>query len=104
MDHTRPNNLGCMELQYNHQQPITLTQNITTQTHTQRDKDTTLIKNWRPITLSNYDHNVITRLYNNRIRKAIENEITSTQTAYKKSRNISDNLRLFGAAVRLADN
>jgi len=69
-----------------------------------RDKDTTLIKNWRPITLSNYDHNVITRLYNNRIHKAIENEITSAQTAYKKSRNISDNLRLLGAAVRLADN
>ena len=27
-----------------------------------RDKDTTLIKNWRPITLSNCDHKLITRL------------------------------------------
>jgi hypothetical protein len=43
-------------------------------------------------------------LYNNRILKAIENEITSTQTAYIKGRNISDNLRLLGAAVQLADN
>jgi hypothetical protein len=69
-----------------------------------RDKDTSLIKNWRPITLSNCDHKLITRLYNNRILKAIENEITCTQTAYIKGRNISDNLRLLGAAVRLADN
>jgi Reverse transcriptase (RNA-dependent DNA polymerase) len=69
-----------------------------------RDKDTTLIKNWRPITLSNCDHKLITRLYNNRILKAIENEITNTQTAYIKGRNISDNLRLLGAAVRLAEN
>ena len=29
---------------------------------------------------------------------------TNTQTAYIKGRNISDNLRLLGAAVRLADN
>jgi hypothetical protein len=63
-----------------------------------------LINNWRPITLSNYDHKLITRLYNNRMLKAIENEITNTQTAHIKGRNISDNLRLLGAAVRLADN
>jgi hypothetical protein len=69
-----------------------------------RDKDITLIKNWRPITLSNCDHKLITRLYNNKILKAIENEIPSTQTAYIKGRNISDNLRLLGAALRLADN
>jgi hypothetical protein len=69
-----------------------------------RDKDTSLIKNWRPIKLSNCDHKLITRLYNNRILKAIENEITCTQTAYIKGRNISDNLRLLGAAVRLAEN
>jgi len=69
-----------------------------------RDKNTSLIKNWRPITLSNCDHNLFTRLYNNRIQKAIENEITHTQTAYIKGRNISDNLRLLGAAVRLAEN
>jgi len=71
---------------------------------TKRDKDTTLIKNWRPIILSNCDHKLITRLYNKKILKAIENEITNTQTTYMKGRSISDNLRLLGAAVRLADN
>ena len=69
-----------------------------------RDKGTTLIKNWRPITLSNCDHKLITRQYNNRMLKAIENEITYTQRAYIKGRNISDNLRLLGAAVRIEDN
>ena len=69
-----------------------------------RDKDTTLIKNWRPITLSNCDHKPITRLYNNRILKAIKNAITCTKTAYIKGFNISDNLRLLGKAVRLANN
>jgi hypothetical protein len=81
VEHTRINDTGNMELQHNHQQPTTITQNITAQAHTKRDKDTTLIKNWRPITLSNCDHKLITRLYNNRILKAIENEITNTQTA-----------------------
>jgi hypothetical protein len=69
-----------------------------------RDKDTTLIKNWRPITLSNCDHTLITRLCNNRKLKAIENEIANTQTAYIKGCNISDNLRLLGAALKLAEN
>jgi hypothetical protein len=35
---------------------------------------------------------------------AIENKITCTQITYIKGHNISDNLRLFEAAVRLADN
>ncbi len=66
-------------------------------------KDTTEIKNWRPITLSNCDHKLITRTYNNRILKIITNYITPTQTAYIKGRNIADNLRLLGSAVRLAE-
>ena len=103
MEHTW-SNFGRLELQHEHQKPTALTQNIIAQAYTQKDKDITLIKNWRPITLSNCDHKLNTRLYNNRILKAIENEITCTQIAYIKGRNISDNLRLFEAAVRLADN
>jgi hypothetical protein len=66
-------------------------------------KEPSLIKNWRPITLSNCDHKLITRLYNNRILKAIGGHVTPTQTAYIKGRNIADNLRLLGAAVTLAE-
>jgi hypothetical protein len=66
-------------------------------------KDLSQLKNWRPITLSNCDHKLITRLYNNRILRAVEKHISPTQTAYIKGRNIADNLRLLGAAVRLTE-
>ncbi len=66
-------------------------------------KDLTDIKNWRPITLSNCDHKLITRTYNARLLKVMSKYITPTQTAYIKTRNISDNLRTINAAVKLAD-
>ncbi len=61
------------------------------------------LKNWRPITLSNCDHKLITRVYNNRILRAIGHHVTPTQTAYIKGRNIADNLRLLGSAVKLSE-
>jgi len=64
-------------------------------------KDRRLLKNWRPITLSNCDHKLITRLYNNRLLNAISNKISEVQTAYIKGRSISDNLRLLQAASKL---
>jgi hypothetical protein len=66
-------------------------------------KDIKLLKNWRPITLSNCDHKLITRTYNKRILSAISNNITSTQTAYIKGRNIADNLRLLNCLLKTAD-
>jgi hypothetical protein len=66
-------------------------------------KDRTEIKNWWPITLSNCDHKLITRLYNNCILAAIRNHVTTTQTAYIRGRNISDNLRLFASSVNLTN-
>jgi hypothetical protein len=66
-------------------------------------KDHTYIKNWRPITLSNCDHKLITRTYNTRLLHVIGQYITPTQTAYIKGRNIADNLRLINAAVKLVE-
>jgi hypothetical protein len=66
-------------------------------------KDHKLLKNWRPITLSNCDHKLITRLYNNRLLNAIGHKIGEVQTAYIKGRSISDNLRLLNSATKLAD-
>ncbi len=62
-------------------------------------KDAKQLKNWRPITLSNCDHKLITRLYNKRLLKAIGKYISPTQTAYIKGRNIADNLRLVAEDV-----
>jgi exonuclease III len=66
-------------------------------------KDLANLKNWRPITLSNCDHKLITRIYNNRLMAAVGNSIVSTQTAYIKSRNITDNIRMINAAIQLAN-
>jgi hypothetical protein len=63
-------------------------------------KDTRDLKNWRPITLSNCDHKLITKTYNNRLLNIIKDYITPTQTAYIKGRNISDNLRLLNALTK----
>jgi hypothetical protein len=66
-------------------------------------KDKTQIKNWRPITLSNCDHKLITRCFNSRLLQVINGYITPTQTAYIKGRNIADNLRLINSAVKLTE-
>jgi hypothetical protein len=66
-------------------------------------KDAKQLKNWRPITLSNCDHKLITRLYNKRLLKAINKYISPTQTAYIKGRNIADNLRIVSAATNYAN-
>jgi exonuclease III len=66
-------------------------------------KDTKLLKNWRPITLSNCDHKLITRTYNKRLLNNISQHISATQTAYIKGRNIADNLRLLNALLKTTD-
>ncbi len=66
-------------------------------------KNTLLLKNWRPITLSNCDHKLITRVYNKRLLKVLERNISITQTAYIKQRNISDNIRMIKNAIQLSN-
>ncbi len=65
-------------------------------------KDKTELKNWRPITLSNCDHKLITRIYNCRLLQIISDKITKTQTAYIRNRNITDNIRMVNAAIQLS--
>ncbi len=52
------------------------------------------------VSLSNCDHKLITKTYNNRLLNSIKNHIITTQTAYLKGRNISDNLRLINALTQ----
>jgi hypothetical protein len=65
--------------------------------------DPLLLKNWRPITLSNFDHKLITRVYNNRLVTVLEKYIMKTQTAYIKHRNITDNICIISNAIQLAN-
>ena len=67
------------------------------------DKDGTKLSNWRPITLSNCDHKLITRVYNKRLLAILGKHIIQTQTAYIKQRNITDNIRMIKSAIQLAN-
>ena len=56
-------------------------------------KDTSDIKNWRPITLSNCDSKIITKALSIRISKVLDSIIDVSQTAYIPGRSVADNLR-----------
>jgi hypothetical protein len=56
------------------------------------DKDLARLTNWRPITLSNCDHKLITKTYANRMSLNVSCVIKERQTAYLKGRIINDNI------------
>ena len=66
-------------------------------------KDTKRLNNWRPITLSNCDHKLITKLYSKRLAGAVSSLIDERQTAYIKGRMINDNIRTILAAIEVAN-
>ena len=58
-------------------------------------KDLEKIENWRPITLTNCDLKIFTKLLSNRVSKVLEKIISSSQTAYIPGRVVHDNLRVY---------
>ena len=58
-----------------------------------KGKDKTLIKNLRPITLSNCDLKIITKALTKRCSEALKLVIYPTQAAYIPGRSVHDNLR-----------
>ena len=67
-------------------------------------KDNKKLTNWRPITLSNCDHKLITKTYSNRMCSAIAQRLKERQTAYIKGRLINDNIRAILATIDLTNN
>jgi hypothetical protein len=57
-------------------------------------KDSSILTNYRPITLSNCDHKLISKCYARRLTNTPEKTIHSNQTAYLPGKQIQDNLRL----------
>ena len=53
------------------------------------------IENWRPITLTNCDLKIFTKLISNRVSKVLDKVISPAQTAYIPGRVVHDNLRIF---------
>ena len=66
-------------------------------------KDLNVIGNWRPISLSNCDHKIITKTYSKRMCDHFEKIIEGRQTAYLKNRLINDNVRAMISTLRLAE-
>ena len=57
-------------------------------------KDQNFLKNWRPITLSNCDIKLVTKTFSSRMSKNLDCAIGPQQTAYLKTRQITDNLNI----------
>jgi len=66
-------------------------------------KDLSSLGNWRPITLANCDHKIITKTYTIRLSKILQNHISPQQTAYLKSRQITDNIRAIHDLIKLSN-
>ena len=66
-------------------------------------KDGKKLTNWRPITLSNCDHKIITKTYAGRMSAKISKCIEERQTAYLKGRLINDNIRSMLASLKVAN-
>ena len=66
-------------------------------------KDLSKLTNWRPITLSNCDHKLITKAFSKRLCEAVGKVIGEEQTAYLKGRLINDNIRSMSAVVKIAN-
>ena len=64
-------------------------------------KDLKKLTNWRPITLSNCDHKLITKTYARKLCEKLAPKIGERQTAYLKGRLINDNIRSLIASIEL---
>jgi hypothetical protein len=66
-------------------------------------KDLTKLTNWRPITLSNCDHKLITKCYARRLTKALQPYIHPNQMAYLPGKQMQDNLRIINIINKNCD-
>lgn len=56
-------------------------------------KDPVYLKNWRPITLQNYDTKILAKCIATRIRNVTQQIIHHDQTGFIQGRNIANNIR-----------
>ena len=66
-------------------------------------KDTRIVSNLRPITLSNTDHKLITKTYARKMTALVADRIGEEQTAYIPGRLINDNIRAMLSTIDLAN-
>ena len=59
-----------------------------------KDAELNLVKNWRPLTLLNYDYKIATKAIASRIKTVLPKFISGDQTGFIKGRFIGENIRL----------
>ena len=69
-----------------------------------KDRDVTLITNWRPISLINVDSKIASKALAARMKKVIHSLISYDQTAYVKGRYIGESVRLIDDLLKYAEN
>lgn len=58
-----------------------------------KDKDRTVLKNWRPISLLNFDYKILSKVLARRIKKFLPQIVDTDQTGYIENRFIGENIR-----------
>jgi exonuclease III len=66
-------------------------------------KDSTLLENWRPISLLNTDYKIATKAIANRLKHVLNSIIGSDQTGFIKGRYIGENIRLLCETLEYVD-
>ena len=61
------------------------------------------LKNWRPITLTNLDYKIFTKLSAVRLQKIISTIIHENQSGFITGRNIPSHIRLIDDIIRFTD-
>ena len=62
-----------------------------------------LIKNWRPITITNTDYKILSKCLAKRMQKVLDKIINPNQSGFMKGRNIADHIRLIDDAINLSN-
>ena len=65
-----------------------------------KDAELVLIKNWRPLTLLNFDYKIASKAIASRIKTFLPKLISDDQTGFLKGRCISENIRLLDSVIK----
>ena len=72
--------------------------------HKGKDTARENINNWRPITLTNVDYKILTKLLARRLQGVIKKIVHENQSGFIKGRNITSHIRLLDDLIKYADN